>query len=59
MRFELIIDNMNGAEFEELGREEVTARVLRVVADRIKDGDENGVLRDINGGRIGHFTFTG
>jgi len=46
----------DNAAFEELHTE--TARILRVLADRIDDGETSGNLFDVNGNRVGCFEVT-
>jgi hypothetical protein len=46
------IDN---AEFEENGRDETIANVLERVAEQIRRGVSGGIVRDVNGNRIGDY----
>lgn len=60
MRFVLEITDMDGHEFEEDGRDYVVARILLRAASRIQDGHlDAGVLRDINGNRVGQYRTEG
>lgn len=43
----------------EYGAGTETNRILRDVARRIKDGDLDGKIRDLNGNTIGSYTLNG
>jgi hypothetical protein len=51
LRVKIETDN---AAFAGDGEQEV-ARLLRIVAERVADGQLDGVIRDINGNRCGEF----
>ena len=56
MKFKVEIESGNAA-FESFADKE-TARILRELADRIENtGDNEGVCRDINGNRVGEWSF--
>ncbi len=48
----LTINNMENAAFATGGRDEVT-RILREVADGVAQGRDDGVIRDVNGDKVG------
>jgi hypothetical protein len=45
----------DNAAFEDNGREEEIARILRRIADKIESGAVAGTARDSNGNRVGTF----
>lgn len=47
----------SNAAFEE-DRNGSIARILREIANRITDGDHEGIVRDLNGNPIGEFSLT-
>jgi len=53
--FTLRFDTDN-AVFEESFASEC-ARILREVADKLEEGDDNGAIRDINGNSIGKWSY--
>ncbi|KKK71010.1 hypothetical protein LCGC14_2918260 [marine sediment metagenome] len=55
MTFTMSIESTNAA-FEDEGAEEVT-RILRHVADQIKDGYTVGPVLDSNGNSVGVWSF--
>ena len=46
--------NISNAAFADLGTAE-TARILKVISERIESGEAHGKVRDINGNKIGVF----
>jgi hypothetical protein len=49
----------DNAAFDDAPRYEIS-RILKELAERIEDGgDWTGVIRDVNGNRIGEFELTG
>lgn len=53
----LTIDSMDNAAFADNPREEV-ARILRAVADQVAKDYDEGVIRDINGNKVGAWGMT-
>lgn len=44
------------AAFEGENYTDEVKRILKVIGDRIEDGDDEGVIRDINGNSVGAWT---
>lgn len=54
MALNLVIRNGNAA-FEEMGRTEHTAELLREIANRIELGTTAGLIKDANGNTVGEY----
>lgn len=54
--FTFNIETHNTAIADEGGEREI-ARILRITADRIENGEDSGNLRDINGGTVGTWSM--
>lgn len=54
--FTFNIETNNTAIADEGGEHEI-ARILRITADRIENGEDSGNLRDINGGTVGTWSM--
>lgn len=52
--FKIEIDTGNAA-FEDEGKGYEIARILRDIADKVENGAESGIARDINGNKVGTF----
>ena len=50
--------NMDNAVFDDWNRPEVK-RILNRTAERVNDGETEGIVRDINGNTIGQFNIKG
>ena len=55
--FNFNIESHNTALTDEGGREHEIARLLRVTAERIENGEDSGNLRDINGATVGTWSM--
>lgn len=51
-KFILNIETHSAAVAED-GRETEVARILRTAAERVENGQDSGILLDINGARVG------
>ena len=58
MKFILEIDTDNDAFSDESGGLDLeVARLLKVAADKVRNGYAHGTLFDINGNKVGSFKF--
>lgn len=55
MSFELIIDSMGNDAFREDPRAE-TMQIIQNVVDQLSAGEQSGVLHDVNGNPVGHWS---
>lgn len=53
MRFKINIETDNAALADD-GESEIV-RILRKIANRIEEGERDGLVHDINGNRVGHW----
>ncbi len=53
-KFEAEIE-LGNAAFEGDNRRAEVARILRVLAERVEQGQENGVVYDVNGNLVGNW----
>lgn len=56
MKFKLEF-NCDNAAFDDLEAE--IARLLQVAAEKVQDGNKQGILLDLNGHLVGKFSITG
>ena len=54
--FKMKTETANDAFTHDYGKHEM-ARILRETAERIESGTLQDYIRDVNGSRIGHFSF--
>ena len=60
MKFEISINTDNSAFVDAVTGEQIPyelARLLRVVAGRVEEGETTGKLRDFNGNTVGSFGY--
>lgn len=43
------------AAFDDDNRPHESARILRVIADRVEQGEEQGLIHDLNGQKVGEW----
>lgn len=56
MKFTLQI-NVDGAAFQEGGKNQEVARILQEAADNVRANDSLGRIHDVNGNRVGFWVF--
>ena len=56
-KFRFLIANLENAAFSDGERDAEVARLLRLTADKLDNGQQCGNLKDYNGNMVGDFGF--